>query len=138
MLNRVKWHDAKLLRMMWENLIDYLDFLMAAFSSIGKIPMKDKLLRLFYKCWCPHTKHLRQQKSQVVLSTSIVSQACGSVCCEMLFTHTPSPSPNQLCPVLVSLVFLHMFLCLCMVLRKTTQDGSTFDLILQKNLAMFF
>jgi hypothetical protein len=48
---------------------------MAAYSSIGKIP-KIKISSL--GCLTNvgvHTKHLRQQKSQVVLSTTIVSQA---------------------------------------------------------------
>jgi hypothetical protein len=48
---------------------------MAAYSSIGKIPkMKISSLGCLTNVGV-HTKHLRQQKSQVVLSTTIVSQA---------------------------------------------------------------
>ncbi len=94
---------------------------MAAYSSIGKIP-KIKISSL--GCLTNvgvHTKHLRQQKSQVVLSTTIVSQAFRMWQCvlaDAIYTHThPPPPPIKLCPVLVSLVFLHMFFCPSMVLH---------------------
>ncbi len=96
-LIRVKWHDAKLQRMMWENLIDYLDDRMAAFSSIGKIP-KWKISSLgcltSVSVHTPSTWDNRKVRwcYQPLLLVKLFT--CGSVCCEMLFTHTPSPSPN--------------------------------------------